>query len=1148
MHASTIFTPSLHYQTGQRRFWGELHGSSLSLLIANTANRHTAPVIVVCNDMPATRQLYHELQFFCPSTIPIFILPDWETLPYDQFSPHQDIISERLATLYSLPSLTHGIILLPISTLMHRFLPKDYLQTHSLVLRTKQTLIINDFKQQLIDSGYQCVNTVLEHGEFAIRGSLIDIYPMGSTAAFRIDIFADEIDSIRIFDPESQRSSQPISQIQMLPARECPLDQTAINHFCEQYQQYFNTNDTPVYQQIKKGIGIPGIEYYLPLFFTHTSSLFDYLPAKSLFFSQPNMHTAAEHFYTDITQRYQQYSHDIQRPLLAPEQLFLAIEDIFLQLKSFYRIEIDHLRSLHKHSDNFSSLPVPDLQLESHNKNPLNKLQRLIDDYQGRILFITETAGRRESLLELLQRIDIYPKSQANWQHFLDNSDPIGITIGSLQQGFQIHHPAILLIVEDQLYGKQVMQRRRRQKETDAADNIINSLAELELDMPVVHEDNGVGRYKGLQKITVNGMSTEFLTLEYANKDKLYVPVSSLHLINRYTGALPEKAPLHKLGSGQWEKAKQKAKEKIHDVATELLAIYAQREAQQGFTYHLHRQAYQAFVSTFPFEETVDQSAAIENILHDMQKPQPMDRLICGDVGFGKTEVAMRAAFIAIQNNKQVAVLVPTTLLARQHDENFSDRFADWPVKVASISRFNSSKQLQKTLDDIASGKIDIIIGTHKLLQKTVTFHNLGLLIIDEEHRFGVRQKEQFKALRSEIDILTMTATPIPRTLSMALNSVRDFSIIATPPAHRLSVKTFVYEWSNDIIKEACQRELMRGGQIYFLHNEVSTIAKKARELQALLPEAEIHIAHGQMREKELEHVMSSFYHQRFQILVCTTIIETGIDIPTANTIIINRADKFGLAQLYQLRGRVGRSHHRAYAYLIIPGKNLLTKDAEKRLDAISSVEELGTGFTLASHDLEIRGAGEILGDQQSGQMQEIGFTLYSELLDRTVQSLKQGQSVNASIPLHTECEIQLHAPALIPDDYIADVHSRLFMYQRIAKATDKHTLKELQIELIDRFGLLPTACQQLIAQAELKLLAQPIGITRIDYSSEGGSIHFTDNPAIDPMNIIRLIQRQAAFFKLDNNNKLRLLYKQDKVEKRISYLHTLIKQLKATH
>ncbi len=1146
-------SPEFVNKPGMKSQWGKLYGSALTLAISNLAQQSGQFITLITSDMPSAQKLKYELSFFLEeSDLNILTLPDWETLAYDQFSPHQDIISERLATLYHLPHLKKGVLIVPLSTLMHRLMPLDYINDNTLLLDKGMTLDIAQFRRDLEKRGYRCVANVYEHGEFAVRGSIIDLYPMGSTLPYRLDLFDDEIDSIKTFDIETQRSINSIDSINMMPAREFPLDKQSIEQFREQYRNILGgeLTESTIYNEVGQGISPAGIEYYLPLFFNQTTTLFDYLPEKSVIVNFTDLEAVTDQFITDTEQRYEQYRHNISRPILAPQHLFLKTDELFSNLKKYPRIICQSFEFQEKAGVfNFASEKPPSLTIATQTatqiETALDKLLQYVQSAKKdkqRILFCAETAGRRETLLELFKPYKIYPKIFTSWNSFQTSDKPMGICIAPLDEGMQLAD--IILISEPQLYGQQVMQRRRRKNKSQANDAIINTLAELQVGAPVVHEDNGVGRYLGLETITLGNETTEFLALEYAGGDKLYVPVASLHLISRYTGSNPDTAPLHKLGSGQWEKAKRKAREKIRDVAAELLEIYAQREAQQGFVYRYDEQQYHAFASEFPFEETPDQQKAIENVIEDMSGPRPMDRLICGDVGFGKTEVAMRASFLAVSGGKQVAILVPTTLLSQQHTENFQSRFAEWPIKVAGLSRFQTKKEQDIILKGVADGTIDIVIGTHKLLQESIKYKQLGMVIIDEEHRFGVRQKDRFKKLRSKVDILTLTATPIPRTLNMSLAGIRDFSIIATPPARRLSIKTFVQQWSNETIKEACQREIMRGGQIFVLHNNVQTIGKKARELAELIPEAKVDIAHGQMREKELETVMRDFYHQRFNILVCTTIIETGIDIPTANTIIIERADRFGLAQLYQLRGRVGRSHHKAYAYLTIPEKKSMTAHALKRLEAIESIEVLGAGFTLATHDLEIRGSGELLGEGQSGQIHEIGFTLYTELLERAVKSLKDGKDPETETAAHHGTEIDMHIPALIPDDYMPDIHTRLVMYKRIANAQDDVTLKDIQVEMIDRFGLLTDQIKNLFAVTSLKLRATPLDILSIDYSENGGRIIFSDQPNIDPMKIINLIQTKSVLYKLDGNNKLKLLKMESDIPKQFQYINGLLEHL----
>jgi transcription-repair coupling factor (superfamily II helicase) len=1135
---------------GERLRWGRLYGSSYGLAIASAAREQDGMVLVVTADAPTASRLEYELRFYLgdDATLPVLHFPDWETLPYDAFSPHQDIISERLATLYRLPSLSRGVLITPISTLMHRLAPREYLEGHSLVLDLGQRMDLDQMRHRLDASGYRCVSQVMEHGEFTVRGALFDLFPMGSPVPYRIELFDDEVESIRTFDPENQRSLDKVESVRLLPAREFPMGEAAIKQFRSAWRLAVEGDPqrSLIYRDVSNGLAPPGIEYYLPLFFEHTHTLFDYLPAQTLVLSTEGAEDAADGFWGECKERHEQLRHNIERPLLPPENIFLRGDEVLGALAAYPRTQLQRFELEPKAGHhNFACDNPPSLTLDVRSEHPTAALRRFLGEFQGRVLFAVESAGRREALLDLLGGAEIKPKAVETWQEFLDSDIALGLLVAPLEQGLLLQDPPLAVIAEPQLYGEQVMQRRRRKvRATRDSDAVIRNLAELQPGAPVVHEEHGVGRYLGMQTLDTGGIEQEFLTLEYAGGDKLYVPVSSLHLISRYTGAAPESAPLHKLGSGQWEKAKRKASEKVRDVAAELLAIYAQRAARKGHAYTLDWAGYQAFAAGFPFETTPDQQAAIDAVINDMETPQPMDRLVCGDVGFGKTEVAMRAAFVAVMGGKQVAMLVPTTLLAQQHYENFRDRFADWPVRIESLSRFRTKKEQDQVIDGLQQGKVDIIIGTHKLLQENIKLERLGLVIIDEEHRFGVRQKERFKALRAEVDVLTLTATPIPRTLNMSLANIRDLSIIATAPARRLAVKTFVTEWQQPLIHEACLREIKRGGQVYFLHNDVDTIEKMEQELAALIPEATVRHAHGQMRERELERVMSDFYHQRFNILVCTTIIETGIDIPSANTIVINRADRFGLAQLYQLRGRVGRSHHRAYAYLIVPPRRQMTDDAQKRLEAIEAIEELGTGFTLATHDLEIRGAGELLGEEQSGQMQEIGFSLYSELLERAVAALKAGKEPELDRPLDHGTEVDLHIPALIPDDYLPDVHSRLIMYKRIASAESLEELRDLQVEMIDRFGLLPEPAKNLIHVTELKLQATPLGIRKIELGPAGGRITFIPQPHIDGMKIIQLIQTQAKVYKLDGQERLRIVMDMPDAESRFELLEGLIKRL----
>ncbi|WNF45370.1 transcription-repair coupling factor [Pseudomonas sp. SG20056] len=1141
--ASVLRLPSLPATAGKQH-WGNLPGAALSLAIAEAASNAKRFTLLLTADSQSAERLQEELSFFAPD-LPVLHFPDWETLPYDLFSPHQDIISQRIAALYRLPELKHGVLVVPITTALHRLAPKRFLLGSSLVMQVGQQLDVNQMRGNLEAAGYRCVDTVYEHGEFAVRGALIDLFPMGSSQPYRIDLFDDEIETLRTFDPENQRSIDKVESIKLLPAREFPLEKKAVTDFRGRFRERFDVDfrRCPIYQDLSTGITPAGIEYYLPLFFEETATLFDYLPADTQVFSLPGIEKAAEQFWVDARSRYEDRRVDPERPLLPPADIFLPVEDCFARLKNWPRVVVSQddieegvgrLR--------FNAKPLPDLAIQAKAGEPLAALRRFIEEYPGRVLFCAESAGRREVLLELLARLKLKPNEFESWPSFTASKERLGICIAPLDDGLLLEDLA--LVAESPLFGQRVMQRRRREKSRDGGDNVIKNLTELREGAPVVHIDHGVGRYLGLVTMEFDGQAAEFLALMYAEEAKLYVPVASLHLIARYTGSDDALAPLHRLGSEIWQKAKRKAAEQVRDVAAELLDIYARRAAREGYAFADPKADYATFSAGFPFEETPDQQAAIEAVHDDMLAPKPMDRLVCGDVGFGKTEVAMRAAFIAVHGGKQVAVLVPTTLLAQQHYNSFRDRFADWPVKVEVMSRFKSAKEVSEAVQQLAEGKVDIVIGTHKLLQEDVKFSNLGLVIIDEEHRFGVRQKEQLKALRSEVDILTLTATPIPRTLNMAVAGMRDLSIIATPPARRLSVRTFVMEQNNPTIKEALLRELLRGGQVYYLHNDVKTIEKCAADLAELVPEARIGIGHGQMRERELEQVMGDFYHKRFNVLIASTIIETGIDVPSANTIIIERADKFGLAQLHQLRGRVGRSHHQAYAYLLTPPRKQMTDDAQKRLEAISGAQDLGAGFLLATHDLEIRGAGELLGDGQSGQIQAVGFTLYMEMLERAVKSIRKGEQPNLDQPLGGGPEINLRVPALIPEDYLPDVHARLILYKRIANAADEDGLKELQVEMIDRFGLLPDASKNLIRITLLKLQAEKLGIKKVDAGPQGGRIEFAADTCVDPLTLIKLIQSAPNRYKFEGATMFKIQVPMERPEERFNTLEALFERL----
>lgn len=1119
--------------------WGSLSGAALPWAIYQLYQRQKGLYVVIVPDTTTALRLEQELAvFFHQQNEHVWTFPDWETLPYDVFSPHQDIISQRIKTLYSLPRMQHGIVIVPLNTALLRLTDASYLQQHSLVLKKAQQLDLTALRQQLAGVGYRAVDQVMEHGEFSVRGSLLDLYPMGSTLPYRIDFLDDEIDGIRLFDPDNQRTVQQVDEIELLPAHEFPQDKAAIERFRIRYRERFpaRSEKESLYMQVSQGLMPAGIEYYLPLFAEQTVPLFSVLPKHSIMLTVGDIDAAAERFWQDLQRRYQDRAIDLLKPILKPQELYLAVDEFFAGLKQWPRLRLSRAQLPERAGQfNAATADLPELTVNHQLKNPLEKLQHFmlsIKKQQGRVLFFVESEGRRESLLQLMQRNQIRLQQFSSVEDFLTASDDSGIVIGSLEQGCLLkNHSAaksdepLAFISENELFGQKVTQRRKRKHSQQiSGDTIIRNLAELSVGQPVVHLQHGIGRYQGLQVLDAAGVSAEFVTIEYAGGSKLYVPVSSLHLISRYTGADQDHAPLHKLGNDGWEKARRKAAEKVRDVAAELLDVYAQRAAQTGYGFTIDTAQYDLFADGFPYQETVDQLDAIAAVLADMKSERAMDRLVCGDVGFGKTEVAMRAAFVAVNDNKQVAVLVPTTLLAQQHFENFRDRFANWPVKVAVLSRFISAKEQKAILEQTEQGKVDILIGTHKLLQDDIKFKDLGLLIVDEEHRFGVRQKDKIKALRANIDILTLTATPIPRTLNMSLSGMRDLSIIATPPAKRLAVKTFVREYEEGLVREAVLREISRGGQVYFLHNDVASIEKMATDLATLLPEALIGIAHGQMRERELEQIMADFYHQRFNLLLCSTIIETGIDVPTANTIIINRADNFGLAQLHQLRGRVGRSHHQAYAYLLTPPPKRLTKDAEKRLEAISALEDLGAGFALASQDMEIRGAGELLGDEQSGQIESVGFSLYMEMLEQAVEALKAGKEPSLDALLTQQTELDMKLPALLPDSYIPDVNLRLSFYKRLASCRDEQELDDVQVELIDRFGLLPDAAKNLVKITELKMRAQQLGIKRLEANSKGGVLEFADRTPVNPSYIIQLIQTQSKVFKLEGGSKLKFI------------------------
>ena len=1125
--------------------WGQLYGCARSLVISDAIDRHPHLTVILTPDSLSCSQILHEVDAFNDSDAKIISFPEWETLPYDIFSPHEDIISDRISSLQILPELEHGLLVLPIATCMQRIPPKEFIQQFTLNLQCGDAIELDRLRSLLTNAGYLYVSQVVARGEFTIRGSIVDFFPMGARLPYRLDLFGDELETIRTFDPEKQTSIDKVEQLKILPAREFPSDQNAIKEFRRRYRAAIvgDPNKSIIYREVSNGHFPPGIEYYLPLFFDNTCSLFDYLPDNTLFILIDNTLDTAEEFETDLHVRYEQRRHDIERPILPPNEIYLSVDETASQIEKFERVLLfRHKLQDTKQQDtfNYPTSSLPAINIDSRLEDPASQLREFIQDKKRKVLFVAESLGRREYINETLRSLNIKPVVHKNWKQFTDSEETINLLVAPIEESVDLFEHEITIITERQLFGNRARQTSRRRRTRDA-DAIIQNLNDLTVGAPVVHEDHGVGRYIGLQTLCIQEVETEFLTLEYLGGDKLYVPVANLHLVSRYTGADNESAPWHKLGSDQWARIKQKAAERARDVAAELLEIYARREAKQGIYFDTAISDYNTFAASFPFEETPDQESAIEDVLKDMSSNRPMDRVVCGDVGFGKTEVAMRAAFIAVSNGKQVAVLVPTTLLAQQHYQTFSDRFAEWPIRIETLSRFNTAKKQKEILIALKSGNVDIVIGTHKLFNTDFKPKRLGLVIIDEEQRFGVRHKEKLKSLRAEVDILTLTATPIPRTLNMSLSGLRDLSIIATPPNHRHAIKTFVSQWNDNAIKEACTREIKRGGQVYFLHNEVKTIEKITADLEILLPAAAIKIAHGQMPERQLEQVMLDFYHSRFNILVCTTIIESGIDIPTANTIIINRADKLGLSQLHQLRGRVGRSHHRAYAYLITPPKKAMTADAIKRLEAIESLEELGVGFTLATHDLEIRGAGELLGEGQSGQIQEVGYALYNDLLARAVHALRAGDLPQLDRPLDHGLEVDLGEPALLPDSYVPDVHMRLVLYKRIASAISEEQLKELQIELIDRFGLLPIATQNLFATTELKLYCSGLGIIKIEAYESGGRILFDKEPKVDVDQLLGLLQRQSSVFKLTGNEKLYFTLELPTIDNRIEYIRHII-------
>jgi transcription-repair coupling factor (superfamily II helicase) len=1160
--------PLLPSRTQLQVRWGQLYGSATSLWLAEAARKSSGPLLVIAHDARQASIAEDELRFFCEPDMPIEIFAGWETLPYDLFSPHPDIVSQRLRLLSTLPRMTKGIVIVDLETMLQRLPPQAYIDAHAFDLRVGETFDVAAFRERLTGAGYVASSQVMAPGEFAVRGSIVDLYPMGSPTPYRLDLFDDEVESIRQFDPETQRSGEKVQALRLLPAREFPLTAEGINDFKRRFRNRFPGDLTrmSIYRDIAEGAPPPGIEYYLPLFFDRTATLLDYLPPNTIIAAEREVDALAKQAFSEIEDRYEQRGHDAERPILLPREVFMPVPEFMQRLTSFRRIELSRVEldplSQTTPYQNFGTRAPPSLRVDQRSEEPARELVNYLAEFPGRVLLVAESAGRRELLIDLLNKSHLRPQLVESWSAFQAGDQRLAITVAPISTGLQIDAPPsrgtgaaaraaqalpIALIAEEQLFGERARQERRRKRAERDPEKIIRDLTDLRPGSPVVHEEYGVGRFVGLTTLEVGGLTSEFLVLEYAEGDKLYVPVQALDLVSRYTGAPAEHAPLHKLGSDAWEKARKKAAQRIRDTAAELLDLYSRRAARQGEQLVAAEDDLRAFEAAFKFEETPDQAQAIRAVIDDLASTRPMDRVVCGDVGFGKTEVALRAAFVAVQAGKQVAVLVPTTLLAQQHYQTFVDRFADWPVRVESLSRFRTAKEVNQVLASLESGQTDIVVGTHRLLQSGVKFARLGLLIIDEEHRFGVKDKEKLKQLRAEVDVLTLTATPIPRTLNMALGGLRELSLITTPPVSRLSIKTFVTQWDAATIREACLRELRRGGQIYFLHNSVDTIEKTARTLAELVPEARIAIGHGQMRERELEQVMLDFYHQRTNLLVCTTIVESGIDVPSANTIIIDRADKLGLAQLHQLRGRVGRSHHQAYAYLMTPPRNLMTADAVKRLEAIESLEDLGAGFTLATHDLEIRGAGELLGEEQSGQIQEIGYALYMEMLERAVNALKSGKVPQLDEPMHQGPEVDLHVPALLPDAYLPDVHLRLVLYKRIAAAKTNEELRELQVEMIDRFGLLPQPAKNLFRIAEFKQAARALGLRKIDVGPGGGSVTFESDTKVEPGTLIRYVQRNSRTHRLEGGNKLRFTMNLEQEDLRFTAVEQLLAELGRT-
>ncbi len=1146
----TFFFPMITAPTRalRPRRYTQLHGSGDALALARLAAQ-AKPLIVLCASALDAQRLLEEIPYFAPG-LAVNLLPDWETLPYDTFSPHHDLISERLATLYSITRGSCDVTLIPASTALYRLAPPSYLAAYTFFLKQDEKFSLPQLRAQLTLAGYSHVTQVVAPGEYCVRGGLIDLFPMGSALPYRIDLLDEEIESIRTFDVDTQRTVYKVKEVRLLPAREFPLDEAGRTRFRARFRETFegDPSRSNIYKDVSNGIAPGGIEYFLPLFFEHTATIFDYLPQQATLCLHRDVAATIDAFWKDTQSRYQLLRGDRAQPLLSPVDMFLPAEEFFIAASNFARIDITAPQEGGTAVEGgMVAAALPPLAVERRAADPLTRLKAFLAGTPARVLLLAESPGRRETMSQYLAEYGLAPAPCTSFAEFLAASARCMLGTAPLFNGFALADESLCIVTEAELYAGTVRAGRRAEVRPTSVEGMVRDLSELRIGDPVVHAQHGIGRYLGLANLDLGEGETEFLHLEYAGKDKLYVPVAQLHLISRYSGVAPEQAPLHKLGSGDWDRAKKKAAQQIRDTAAELLNLYARRAAREGHRFDIKPHDLDAFAEGFGFEETTDQAAAIRAVVEDMRSGKPMDRLICGDVGFGKTEVALRAAFVAVCGGKQVAVLTPTTLLAEQHFQTFSDRFAqiadEWPIKIAQLSRFRTAKEQTQNVKALADGSVDIAIGTHKLLQRDIKFARLGLVIIDEEHRFGVRQKEALKALRAEVDVLTLTATPIPRTLAMSLEGLRDFSVIATAPQKRLAIKTFVSRDSAGVIREAVLRELKRGGQIYFLHNEVQTIENMHAKLAQLLPEARIVVAHGQMRERELERAMREFHQQRYNLLLCTTIIETGIDIPTANTMLINRADKFGLAQLHQLRGRVGRSHHQAYAYLLIHAEEALSAQAKKRLEAIQMMDELGSGFFLAMHDLEIRGAGEVLGESQSGEMQEIGFNLYADMLNHAVRSLKAGKEPDLSQPLGITTEINLHLPALLPHDYCSDVHERLTLYKRLANCETPEALDAMHEELIDRFGLAPEPAQALIESHRLRIAALALGVARIDANGDSIQLQFIDRPPLDAARFMQLLQRQRHW-KLSGPSKLRVQTPSEGLAPRVQTVKDLLKIL----